>query len=84
MPRTYYRERKTAGQCVRAGCKRKPKLGKDGKPRSYCVVHNAANRKNSEAWLKRQPRKKNSSKKPTAIRRKKVTPVVDTLEQQTA
>lgn len=83
MPKSDYQKRKAAGQCVRAGCKRKPKLGKDGKPRSYCPVHNAANRKNSEAWLKRQRKKKNSSKKPTALRRNKVTPVVEALEQQT-
>jgi len=84
MPKADYQKRRAAGQCVRGGCKRKPKLGKDGKPRSYCPFHNDQNHKNSEAWLKRQRKNKNSSKKPTAIRRKKVTPVVGTLEQQTA
>lgn len=73
MPKSDYQERKAAGKCVRAGCKRKPKLGKDGKPRSYCPVHNAQNRKNSEAWLKRQ---KPSKPKVTS---RKVAPVI--LEQ---
>lgn len=64
MPKSDYQERKAAGKCVRAGCKRKPKLGKDGKPRSYCPFHNDQNRKNSEAWKKRQ------AKKPKVTRRK--------------
>jgi hypothetical protein len=68
MPKSEYQQRKAAGQCVRAGCKRKPKLGKDGKRRSYCSVHNAENRKNSEAWIKRQ-----KASKPKVIR--KVKPV---------
>jgi len=67
MPKSDYQKRKAAGQCVRAGCKRKPKLGKDGKPRSYCPVHNAANRKNSDAWKARQAAKKRSPKKPRAV-----------------
>jgi hypothetical protein len=73
MPKSEYQKRKAAGQCVRAGCKRKPKLGPDGKPRSYCPVHNAANRKNSDAWVKRQIAKKRSHKKPRAV--KPVEPV---------
>jgi hypothetical protein len=52
--RTVYHKRKAAGLCVYDGCKRKPELGKHGKRRSYCPFHIAANRKNSEAWLKRQ------------------------------
>ena len=52
--KSIYQTRKAAGQCVRPGCKRKPKLGKDGKRRSYCPYHNAQNAKNSKAWLKRQ------------------------------
>jgi len=69
---TGYQNRKRAGLCVRPGCKNKPMLGPDGKPRSYCPVHNAANRKNSEAWLKRQTAKKKSKvRKPKAP----VTPV---------
>ena len=36
-----YQSRKAAGLCVWAGCGRKPKLGKDGTPRSYCRYHNA-------------------------------------------
>jgi len=67
MPKSDYQKRKAAGQCVRAGCKRKPKLGKYGKPRSYCPVHNAANRKNSDAWKARQAAKKRSHKKPRAV-----------------
>jgi hypothetical protein len=74
MPKSDYQTRKAAGQCVRAGCKRKPKLGKDGKPRSYCPFHNVQNRKNSEAWKKRQ------AKKPKVTRRK-VTPLPIALEQ---
>ena len=70
MPKSEYQQRKAAGQCVRAGCKTKPKLGKDGKRRSYCPVHNAENRKNSEAWIKRQ-----KPSKPKADRRK-ATPVI--------
>jgi hypothetical protein len=68
MPKSEYQERKAAGKCVRAGCKRKPKLGPDGKRRSYCTFHNEQNRKNSEAWIKRQ------AAKPKVIRRK-VKPV---------
>jgi hypothetical protein len=49
-----YEKRKAAGQCVRVGCERKPRLGKDGKLRSYCPVHAAANRKYSEARINRQ------------------------------
>jgi len=48
MPKSEYQQRKAAEQCGRAGCKTKPKLGKDGKRRSYCPVHNAENRKNME------------------------------------
>jgi hypothetical protein len=82
MPKSVYQTRKAAGQCVRPGCKIKPKLGPDGKPRSYCPKHNAANRRNSEAWLKRQAAKK----KPKLVRRKKVavTPPPVPLEQKTA
>jgi hypothetical protein len=47
-----YHKRKAAGQCVYAGCKRKPESDKHGKRRSYCPFHIAANRKNSEAWLR--------------------------------
>ncbi len=65
-----YQKRKAAGQCVRTGCNRKPKLGKDGKPRSYCQVHNEQNRKNTEAFLKRKAAKKKSIKRPTVIRPK--------------
>jgi hypothetical protein len=70
MPKTDYQKRKAAGQCVRTGCKRKPKLGKDGKRRSYCPFHNEQNRRNSEAWIKRQK----AAKEPKLVRRK-VTPV---------
>ncbi len=65
---TGYQARKKAGLCVRPGCDRKPKLNADGKPRSYCPVHNAANRKNSDAWKARQ-----AAKKPKLVRHKKIT-----------
>ena len=62
-----YQNRKRAGLCVRPGCKIKPKKGPDGKPRSYCPVHNAQNAKNSAAWVKRQAAKKKSKvRKPKA------------------
>jgi hypothetical protein len=70
MPKNDYQTRKAAGQCVRTGCKRKPKLGKDGKRRSYCPFHNEQNRKNSEASIKRH-----KAKEPKLVRRK-VTPGV--------
>ena len=78
-PKTYA-ERKKAGLCVRAGCSRTPRKNKDGKPRSYCPKHNAQNRKNSDAWVKRQAAKKRS-RKPTVIRRK-VTPTPVTVDVQ--
>lgn len=67
-----YQKRKAAGQCVRAGCKRKPKLGPEGKRRSYCQYHTDQNAKNSKAWLDRQK----APKKPKLVRTKKVAPVV--------
>lgn len=76
-----YAERKKAGRCVRAGCDRTPRKNKDGSRRSYCDFHNAQNAKNSAAFIKRQ---KARAAKPKLVRRKKVAPVVDTLEQRTA
>jgi hypothetical protein len=53
MPKkSEYQERKAAGQCVRAGCKRTPR--KNSSRRSYCDFHNDQNRKNSDAWKARQ------------------------------
>ena len=73
MPKqSEYQQRKAAGKCVRSGCDRKPKLGKDGKRRSYCEVHNAENRKNSDAWIKRQ-----KPSKPKAARRKAAPVIAD-------
>jgi hypothetical protein len=54
MKKSDYQKRKAAGQCVRTGCERRPELGKNGKPRSYCSIHAAANRKYSAALIKRQ------------------------------
>ena len=67
---TGYQNRKRAGLCVRPGCEIKPKKGPDGKPRSYCPVHNAQNAKNSK---KRQKAK--AAKKPKLVRRRKVAVV---------
>jgi hypothetical protein len=69
MPTSDYQQRKAAGLCVRPGCKIKPKKGPDGKPRSYCPLHNAQNRKNSEAWVKRQKAAKAAKK----VRKPKAT-----------
>jgi hypothetical protein len=69
MSKSEYQKRKAAGKCVRTGCKRKPKLGKDGKRRSYCPFHNEQNRRNSEASIKRRK----VVKEPKLVRRK-VTP----------
>ena len=76
MPKSDYQERKAAGQCVRAGCKRTPRKNKDGSRRSYCDFHNQQNAKNSAAWLKRQAAKKRSPRK-----LRKITPTPVTLEQ---
>jgi hypothetical protein len=65
-----YQKRKAAGQCVRVGCKRKPKPGPNGKPRSCCSYHNELNRKNSEAFLKRKAAKKKARKQPTVLQPK--------------
>jgi hypothetical protein len=73
--KSIYQTRKAAGQCVRQGCKRKPKLGKDGKRRSYCPFHNEQNRKNTKAFLKRKAAKEKSHKRHAVIRRK-VSPVI--------
>jgi hypothetical protein len=54
MPKKEYQARKAAGLCVRPGCNRKPKLGEDGTPRSYCPYHNELNLKNTAAYNKRQ------------------------------
>jgi len=69
MKKSVYQTRKAAGQCVRSGCKRKPKLGKDGKPRSYCPFHNAQNRKHADAWAARQQK----PSKPVRAKRVQVT-----------
>ena len=72
MPKlTGYQERKRAGLCVRAGCKRTPRKNKDGSRRSYCDFHNEQNAKNSAAFIKRQKAK---AGKPKLVRRRKVTP----------
>jgi hypothetical protein len=54
-----YQQRKAEGKCVRPRCDRKPKLGPDGKPRSYCTYHNEINKVNT---AKSQARKKKGEK----------------------
>lgn len=65
-----YQKRKGAGQCVRSGRDRKPKIGPNGKRRSYCQYHTDQHAKNSAAWLARQK----APKKPKLVRTKKVAP----------
>ena len=81
-----YQQRKAAGLCVRPGCKRIPPLGTDGTRRSYCLTHNAENRKNSDAWLARQKKavKAKVTKKPRQPFTFKEVPTTTEVKKATA
>jgi hypothetical protein len=61
-----YQQRKAEGKCVRLGCDEKPPKNSKGERRSYCLTHNAANRKNSDAWVERQGKAPKKAKRAKA------------------
>jgi hypothetical protein len=69
--KSVYQQRKAEGKCVRPGCERKPKLGKDGKPRSYCTHHNEMNKANTAACLARQAKGEKPTPRPKAAKVRK-------------